>query len=70
MSKVRGVRFSSEEQEKIDEFLNKNPLFDFSTLARTAILSFLETPRIEIVSLAKAGKQAKRTPSRNARGIQ
>lgn len=43
----RAVRFSEQENEAIKTFLEKNPYFDFSTIARTAILKFIENPQIE-----------------------
>ncbi|MCB9061456.1 MAG: hypothetical protein H6622_08045 [Halobacteriovoraceae bacterium] len=43
----RAVRFSEQENEAIKTFLEKNPYFDFSTIARMAILKFIENPQIE-----------------------
>ena len=43
----RAVRFSEQENEAIKNFLEKNPYFDFSTIARMAILKFIENPQIE-----------------------
>lgn len=45
---TRGVRFSESENQAIKEFLEKNPYFDFSTIARFAILNFIEKPHIEL----------------------
>lgn len=45
---TRGVRFSEEENKAIKKFLEKNPYFDFSTIARMAILNFIENPIINL----------------------
>lgn len=44
----RAVRFSESENEAIKKFLEDNPFFDFSTIARMAILKFIENPQIEL----------------------
>ena len=46
MSKTRAIRFSDKEDRLIEEFLAKNTFFDFSTLARTAILAFMKEPNL------------------------
>ena len=49
MSRVtRTVRFTREEATLIDRFLRQNPVFDFSTLARVALLKFVKNPNLEI----------------------
>ncbi len=48
MSITKAIRLSEDEHRKITRFLTKNPFFDFSTLARTAIKSFIEAPTITI----------------------
>ena len=48
MSKTRAIRFPKEEERQIEEFLEQNPFFDFSTLARMAILDFIKNPKITI----------------------
>jgi hypothetical protein len=48
MSKVRGVRFSAEEELLIEQFLKINPVFDFSTLAKLAILEFVRKPHLHL----------------------
>ena len=45
---TRAVRFSEQENKAIKEFLAQNPYFDFSTIARMAILNFIENPQIEL----------------------
>ena len=48
MAKVRGVRFSEQEEILINEFLKNNPFFDFTTLSKVAILNFINHPVIEL----------------------
>lgn len=59
---TKAVRFSSEEEELIGEFLKINPMFDFSSLARMAILKFIENPQIDFksVSASHLNSQEKR----------
>jgi uncharacterized protein YggT (Ycf19 family) len=49
MSKVRGIRFTDKEEAQIEEFLIKNPLLDFSTMVRMAILEFIKNPKRYII---------------------
>ena len=48
---TRTIRFNDEDLRDIDRFLKQNKIFDFSTLARTAIRNFIENPNIEIKGL-------------------
>lgn len=59
MPKTRAIRFADKEDRLIEEFLAKNPFFDFSTLARTAILAFMREPNIVFrpVQAKKSAKQ-------------
>lgn len=57
MGKVRGVRFSDKEERSIEEFLRKNPLLDFSTLAKIAILEFIKNPKINLIAIAPSGRR-------------
>lgn len=57
MSKTRAIRFSQAEDKKIEEFLASNPIFDFSTLARAAILAFIEEPKLKLTAISKSKKQ-------------
>ncbi len=50
---TRAVRFSDSEDEAIKKFIKNNPYFDFSTIARMAILQFIEDPKIDIVANEK-----------------
>jgi hypothetical protein len=45
---TRAVRFSDKEEKAIQDFLSKNPFFDFSTLARMAIINFVEKPVLHL----------------------
>lgn len=49
MGKVRGIRFSEDEEKQIERFLKRNPMIDFSTLARISILEFIKNPKINLV---------------------
>lgn len=51
MSKVRGVRFTDKEEAQIEEFLTKNPLLDFSTMAKVAILTFIKKPNFSLTPI-------------------
>lgn len=48
---TKAVRFSELEEQLVTEFLIKNPYFDFSTLARMAILHFVQNPDIKFQSI-------------------
>ncbi|MBK7892148.1 MAG: hypothetical protein IPJ84_15295 [Bdellovibrionales bacterium] len=60
MGKVRGVRFSEYEESLIEEFLRKNSLLDFSTLAKVAILDFIKNPRISLTPVGKPSRKEHR----------
>jgi hypothetical protein len=60
MSKVRGVRFTPKEEALIEEFLEKNPLLDFSTLAKIAILDFVRKPKINLTAVGAQVQKEKR----------
>ena len=46
---TKAVRFSDKEDKAIKDFLKKNPFFDFSTIARMAILNFIENPKVDFI---------------------
>jgi hypothetical protein len=60
MGKVRGVRFSDAEEKLIEEFLRKNTLLDFSTLAKIAILEFVKKPQINLTPVGKTSRKENR----------
>lgn len=45
---TKAVRFNDKEERAIKDFLEKNPYFDFSTLARMAIINFIEKPDLKL----------------------
>jgi hypothetical protein len=53
-SVTRNLRLKKIESKLIDEFLEMNPLFDFSSLARHAILQFIRNPELELKSISKS----------------
>ncbi|MBI1909239.1 MAG: hypothetical protein HYS22_03635 [Deltaproteobacteria bacterium] len=60
--RLRTVRFSPDEGRHVDEYLNKNRLFEsFSSLARVATLSFIEQG--EAVQLNPVRWQERKKPS-------
>lgn len=61
---VRTVRFDEKELAQIESFLKRNPLFDFSSLARTSIIRFIHNPDVKITGL----KQKKQKLSLDHRG--
>jgi len=48
MSKTRAIRLQDHEDKQVQDFLNQNPFFDFSSMARMAITRFITNPQIEI----------------------
>jgi hypothetical protein len=48
----RTVRFKELEIELIEEFLSKNPFFDFSSLTRIALVEFIKNPSIQITPVS------------------
>jgi hypothetical protein len=49
----KAIRLTSKEEAQINEFLLANPFFDFSSLARTAILGFIRQPTVAITPIAE-----------------
>jgi hypothetical protein len=45
---TKAVRFSEEDEKLIKKFIDENPYFDFSTLARIAILNFIKNPSLNL----------------------
>ena len=68
-TKTRAIRFTLDEEKKITEFLNQNSFFDFSALARTAILNFIESPTVSIKPIAVSAKATQKPNKRIAREI-
>ena len=65
MSKVRGIRFTVDEEAQIYEFLRKNPLIDFSMMAKVAILEFIRHPQINLEPIATKRKGFKDVSATN-----
>ena len=57
VAKVRGVRFTEQEEAMIEEFLRKNPFFEFSTLAKVAILEFIKKPELNFTPVSPKQKR-------------
>lgn len=55
---TKAIRFSEKEDKAIKQFIENNPYFDFSTIARMAILKFIENPQIDLKP-AKIEKEEK-----------
>lgn len=53
MALTKAIRLSASEMDSISEFLRQNPFFDFSSLARTAILNFIQNPTVSIRPLVR-----------------
>ena len=66
---TKAVRFSKEEEELINEFILSNPMFDFSTLARVAILNFIKNPEIKLTPVTIKEKLNKNTPSSSGKRL-
>ena len=64
----RTVRFRKEEIRTIEEFLFKNPFFDFSTLTRLAISEFIKNPRIQVLPVRQK-KPAKKTVNKGVLNV-
>lgn len=65
MAKTRAIRFSERDEALIAKFLEENEIFDFSTLARIAILNFIANPSVSFRPVKNLGqtKKAKRATS-------
>jgi hypothetical protein len=63
MSKVRGIRFTEKEEALVEEFLLKNPLIDFSTAAKIAILEFVRKPQISLVAVGSELRKRRKDAS-------
>jgi hypothetical protein len=56
----RTTRFKEDEIRLIEEFLDKNPFFDFSTLTRTAVIEFIKNPSVRITPVSPKGSKSGR----------
>ncbi|MBK9038954.1 MAG: hypothetical protein IPL83_07315 [Bdellovibrionales bacterium] len=60
---TKTIRVSDADDKLIDEFLKKNRVLDFSTLARIAIKRFIQNPSITLESVS-----SDRIKKKNLRG--
>lgn len=60
----RTVRFSTEELRLIEEFLKKNPFFDFSSLTRTALTHFIHNPQLVVRPVSEAKNKLSSKPQK------
>ena len=51
MTRIRAVRLSQEEERLAQSFLQKNPLFDFTTLVRAALREFIRRPQVSLTAV-------------------
>ena len=51
MSKIRAIRLNPEEEKLVQSFLQKNPLFDFTTLVRASLREFMRNPQVRLTAL-------------------
>lgn len=51
MSKIRAIRLNPEEEKLVQSFLQKNPLFDFTTLVRAALREFIRRPQVSLTAV-------------------
>ena len=58
---TKAVRFSDNEEKLINSFIEQNPFFDFSSLARIAILKFIERPDLKINRITSKAKKEKKS---------
>lgn len=61
---MKAIRLSEEDERLVQEFLERNPIFDFSSLTRTALLTFIENPRLDLTPV----KAQKITAKEDGRG--
>ena len=50
--KTRAFRLNPEDDKLVEHFLKENPVFDFSTLVRTALFAFMKDPKLKIHRLS------------------
>lgn len=66
MSKTRAIRFSEKDERLIQRFLKENSFLDFSTLARIAILKFIESPDLKVKGITSVKENMTEVRSGNA----
>lgn len=65
MSKTRAIRLKDSEEQLVSQFLRENSFFDFSSLARMAILGFIKNPSVTIrpLKVKAVGSNKKKSDS-------
>lgn len=58
---TKAVRFSDKEEQKINDFLEVNSFLDFSTLARIAIINFIENPELKLKPINQINIEKKKS---------
>ena len=53
----KAVRFSKTDWKLVSSFLDQNSFFDFSSLARTAVLQFIKNPKLELKAVTQSEKK-------------
>lgn len=66
MSKIRAVRLSPEEEKLVQSFLQKNPLFDFTTLVRAALREFIRRPQVSLTAVDSSNLEFERSSGSTA----
>ena len=64
---VKALRLPKKDWEQIERFLELNPFFDFSTLARVSISEFIKNPKLDLVGVVSATTPAPRQKIRTLR---
>ena len=61
---TRTVRFKRSDLERIERFLEENPIFDFSSLVRLSVESFMKQPKVLLKPVSeKATNRPARRPT-------
>ena len=53
---VKTVRFDKQNIQDIENFLDKNPLLDFSTLVRMSVQNFIKNPDFKLNAISESKK--------------
>lgn len=64
----RTLRFNFDEINLIEEFLNKNPLYYFSSLTRLALKNFIQNPKLAVHFVNRSSQKLAKFYNQNLRG--
>lgn len=53
---VKTIRFKKQDLKDIEDFLEKNPLIDFSTLIRMSVQNFIKNPNFKLNAISENKK--------------